>query len=79
MSEPVRLFVEAETGERFRISIAPYERRNGRGVSQQLKALVVETEDGRWVGSVPIYRTVTLESLSEADLVQLLDQAVGRG
>ena len=79
MREPARLFVEAETGERFRISIAPYERRTGRGVSRQLKALVVETEDGRWVGSVPIYRNVTLESLSEADLVQLLDQVEGKG
>ena len=79
MKEPVCLFVEPETGERYRISIAPYERRHGHGVSRQLNTLVVETEDARWIGSVPVYRTGTLESLSEADLVELLDQAVAQG
>ena len=79
MSQPQRMFVDPETGESYRVRVGPYERKNGRGVSRQLNDLVVETEDSRWVGSVPIYRTVTLESLSEDDLVQLLDQAMGRG
>ena len=37
-------------------------------MSRHLNALGVETEDGRWIRSVPVYRTVTLESLSDVGL-----------
>ena len=41
--------------------------------------MVFETAEGQWVGSVPVYHSVSLESLSDADLEELLDQAIGRG
>lgn len=62
----------------YRVSIAPLERRGALGVDWRLNALVFETE-GEWIGSAPVYHNVTLDSLTDADLEQLLDQAIGRG
>ena len=45
----------------------------------RLNALVFETPRGQWIGSVPVYRTVKLQTLTEHDLAELLDQAVARG
>ena len=75
----VRLFVEPATGIRFRASIAPKERKGPLGVDRRLNAVVFETAAGEWVGSVPVYHNVTLDSLSTSDLLELFDQAVARG
>jgi predicted RNase H-like HicB family nuclease len=48
-------------------------------VSESLKAIVFETDEGQWVGAVPVYPYVTLSALSHKELVRLLDQAKRRG
>jgi hypothetical protein len=63
----------------FRVRLAPHERSGGLGVSPHLNALVFETEEGEWVGSVGVYPTVRLEELSDAELLDLLDQAISTG
>ena len=79
MNQPERMFVDPETGKRYRAYLAPRERNDTLGVDMRLNALVFETPEGQWVGSVPIYHNVTLQSLTEHDLAELLDQAVARG
>ena len=79
MNQPQRLFVNPETGKRYRVRLTPRERNGTLGVDTRLNALVVETREGQWVGSVPIYHTVKLQSLTERDLAEFLDQAVARG
>ena len=77
MNQPERLFVYAETGERYRVRLSPRERNGTLGVDMRLNALVFETPEGQWVGSV--YHTVKLQTLTKHDLAELLDQAVARG
>ena len=79
MNQPERMFVAPETGERYRVRLTPRERTGRLGVVMRLKALVRETREGQWVGSVPIYHTVKLQSLAERDPAEFLDQAVARG
>ena len=79
MNQPQRLYVNAETGERYRVRLTPRERKGRLGVDRRLNALVFETAQGRWVGSVPIYHTVEFERLTERDLAELLDRAAERG
>ena len=74
-----RLVATPDGGPAFWASIVPYERSGGRGVSERLSALIFEGVDGEWAGSVPVYHNVALESLSDDDLLDLLDQAVSRG
>ena len=68
-----------QTGTIYRVRLAPLERRGALGVDWRLNAVVFETAAGECVGSVPVYHHVTLESLGDADLEELLDQAIGRG
>ena len=75
MNQPQRLFVDAETGALYRARLTPRER-TGR---LRVNALVFATREGEWVGSVPVYHSVKLQSLTEHDLAELLDQAMGRG
>ena len=63
----------------YHVRIAPCERRGRLGVDWRLNAVAFATADGEWVGSVPVYHTITLESLTDEDLEELLDQAIGRG
>ena len=79
MNQPERMFVDPETWERYRVRLTPRERTGRLGVDMRLNALVFETPEGEWVGSVPVYHNVKLQSLTEEDLADLLDQAVGRG
>ncbi len=74
----MRLFVDV-LGNSYVARIAPMERRGALGVDWRLNAVVVETEDGEWVGRAPIYHNITLESLSRRELGRLLDEAMGRG
>jgi hypothetical protein len=72
----------APDGSYYRISIAPLERgmRSGKvGVDARLNALVFEREESGWVGSAPVLRCLTLRSLLREELVELWEQAVGRG
>lgn len=73
-----RLFTDRR-GHRYRVRIAPRELSGGRGVSKKLKAIVFETDEGQWVGAVPIYPHVLLASLSDEELARLLEQAERRG
>ena len=79
MNQPQRVFVDAETGERYRVRLSPRERNGTLGVDMRLNALLFGTAEGQWVGSVPIYHTVKLQSLTEHDLAELLDKAIARG
>ena len=79
MSQPERMFVDPETGARYQAYVTPRERTGHLGVDRRLNALVFETPEGQWVGSVPVHPNVTLWTLAEEDLANLLDQAVRRG
>ena len=79
MNQPQRMFVDPDTGERYRVRLTPRERTGRLGVDMRLNALLCETPQGEWVGSVPVYHNVTLWSLTEEDLGELLDQALARG
>jgi hypothetical protein len=46
------------------------------GVEGASRAVVFETLDGSWLGSVVVYPTVRLEQLSERELHNLLRQAI---
>ena len=79
MNQPQRLFVDAETGERYRVRLSRRERNGTLGVDMRLNALVFETPQGRWIGSVPLYYTEQFERLTDSDLAELLHQAIARG
>lgn len=76
MCKTVRTFSEPGTGLIFRASSAPMERKGCLRVDRQLNGIVFVTVTREWVGSVPVYHDLTLDSLSTADLLELLDQAV---
>jgi hypothetical protein len=70
----MRLFTD-RPGNRYRVRITPRELSGGGGVSENLKAIVLETDEGQWVGAVPVYPHVALAGLSQEELGRLLDQA----
>ena len=72
MKPEYRLFI-ASTGEVYRVYRAPLERRSG--VSRLHRALVFETEDGDWIGQVPVAAEVPLDGLGVEDLLLLLGWA----
>ncbi len=67
------------SANRYRVRITPRELSGGRGVSESLKTIVFETDEGRWVGAVPVYPHVSLATLSPEELAHLLEQAKRRG
>jgi hypothetical protein len=72
----------APDGLYYRVSIAPLERgmRSGKvGVDKRLNALVFEREEDGWIGSAPVLRSLTLRSLLKEELLELWEQATGRG
>lgn len=75
----MRLHLHVESGVLYRVRLVPRERAGARGVDPRLNALTFETWRGQWVGSVPLYHNVALESLRGADLDKLLEHAVGHG
>ena len=79
MNQPQRMFVDPRTGARYWARLTPRERAGPLGVDKRVNALVFETPQGEWVGSVPVHQNVTLWTLAEEDLANLLDQAVRRG
>ncbi len=62
-------------GTTYRVSMAPLERRGGFGVDPRLKALVFEAEGRVWTVAVP--HTVLLAGLSDVQLSELLERALG--
>jgi hypothetical protein len=48
-------------------------------MARRLKAVVFEVADGGWIGSMPVHHSTRLWSLTDADLTELLEQAIGRG
>ena len=79
MRDPVRLFLDSETGERYRVRIAPRELTGMRGINPVLNSVVFETESGVWVGTAPVSMPVTLHNLSEQELKTMLARARRRG
>lgn len=74
-----RTWIDPVTNVRYRVRICPRERTGALGVDGRLNAVVFETTDGEWIGSVPIYQNIALWSLDGRDLSNLLDQAIARG
>lgn len=72
MRPEYRLFI-ATDGQVYRVYRAPLER--AAGVSRIHRALVFETENGDWIGSVPVAAEVSLDALGVDDLLLLLGWA----
>jgi len=68
-----RLFVDP-LGSRYVARLTP--REMSWGVATRLNAVVIETDDGRWVGSASIYHNIRLEDLSERELLDILGHAL---
>lgn len=67
-----RIFI-AQDGQVYRVYRAPRERSTG--ISREQSALVFETEDGDWIGIVPVSADLAIEILNVEDLLLLLDWA----
>lgn len=67
-----RLFI-SQDGQVYRVYRAPRERATG--ISQSHSTLVFETEDGDWIGVVPVAADLSIEMLDVEDLVLLLQWA----
>jgi hypothetical protein len=67
-----RLFI-APDGQVYRVFRAPRERSTE--VSEVQATLVFETEDGDWIGVVPVSADMTIEILDVEDLLLLLQWA----
>lgn len=76
MRPEYRLFV-APDGEVYRVFRTPLETRAG--PSRTHRTLVFETEDGDWVGTVPVAAEIPLEGLGVEDLLLLLGWAERSG
>jgi hypothetical protein len=67
-----RLFI-APDGQVYRVYRAPRERASG--ISPIHRSLVFETEDGDWIGTVPVVAELELRHISVRDLLVLLEWA----
>lgn len=67
-----RLFI-APDGQVYRVFRAPRERATG--INPDQSALVFETEDGDWIGIVPVSADITIEMLEVEDMLLLLQWA----
>lgn len=76
MRSEFRLFITPD-GEVYRVYRAPLERATG--ISPLHRALVFETEDGDWIGTVPLPAEIPLDRLDVADLIELLAWAERSG
>lgn len=75
----MRPWRDPATRLRYRVQLCPREHTGAMGADRRSNALVFETADSEWVGSVPIYHTIALWGLDDQDLGELLEQAIGRG
>jgi hypothetical protein len=71
-SAPSRRFI-APDGAVCRVYLTPRERPSG--ISRTHRALVFETEDGRWIGAVPVVAELRIERLEVRDILALLEFA----
>ena len=67
-----RLFI-APDGAVYRVYLTPRERASG--ISQLHRTLVFETEDGEWIGAVPVVAELPLGELHVRDLLARLQFA----
>lgn len=78
MSEPLRVLVDSETGERYRVRRTPRGRTGGRGIHPRASLLVFETEAGEWIGEVPVFAPFRLQATAERDRTVMLERAKRR-
>jgi hypothetical protein len=64
-------------GDTYYARLAPLERPRG-GISRDMKTLVLESAEGEWVGSTPVFAHQGLWTLSDADLQRLARRALER-
>ena len=64
-------------GDTYYARLAPLERPRG-GISKDMKTLVLENEEGGWVGSTPVYGNVRLWTLTDDDLQRLARRVIVR-
>ena len=64
-------------GDTYYARLAPLERPRG-GISTDMKALVLETAEGEWIGSTPVFGHVRLWTLTDKDLERLARRALQR-
>ena len=74
MNEPVRILLDPETGERYRVRIAPRELTGGLGVNPAVYSVVFETEAGQWVGAYPVFSLFRLPAAAEWELKVMLER-----
>ena len=79
MSEPVRRFVNPDTGIRYTVRLTARERASERGVNPAVSSLVFETESGEWAGDVPVFAPFRLQATAERNLKEMLERAKRRG
>ena len=65
------------TGDTYYARLAPLERPRG-GISRDMKTLVLESAEGEWVGSTPVFGYLRLWSLSDSELQRLAKRALQR-
>lgn len=69
LSAQYRLFI-APDGATYRVYLTPRERPSG--ISQIHRTLVFETDEGQWIGAVPVVAELPLDNLDVRDLLALL-------
>lgn len=68
LAPEVRLFV-SERGGMYRVRCTPFEANPAEGEArQEMRAIVFETLEGRWIGSVPVHPSCSLDHLSDREL-----------
>jgi len=72
----IRMVVDPD-GDTYYARLAPLERPCG-GISTDMKALVLESAEGDWIGSTPVYGHLRLWTMTDADLKRLARRALQR-
>ena len=64
-------------GDTYYARLAPLERPRG-GISRDMKTLVLESAEGEWIGSTPVFGHLRLWNLTDSDLQRLAKRALQR-
>lgn len=76
MHDDFRYFTDSQ-GVRYRVSLTPMELPYGL-ISGQISAVLFETDEGQWIGTTPLCSTISLASIGDADLQQMLRRSAPR-